>query len=82
MIKKCYTFREDPTSICFQCMFYFCDYCFKNRHSKEDTKNNKKEKIDYYLTFEVRCHKHELIPMNLFCVNEKGKLLRNLIIIL
>ena len=75
VIKKCDICQEDASSLCFQCMFYFCDSCFKLAHNKEKNKNHKKEKVDYYVPFDVRCPEHPLVPMNLFCVDDKGKLI-------
>ena len=53
-------------------MNYYCDSCFKIAHSKEETQSHKKEKIDYYVPIDLKCPEHNLIPMNLFCVDEKG----------
>ena len=75
VIKKCDICQEDASSLCFQCMFYFCDSCFKLAHNKEKNKNHKKEKVDYYVPFDVRCPEHPLVPMNLFCVDDKGRLI-------
>jgi len=71
-LKKCDICKGDATSLCFNCMNYFCDSCFKIAHSKEQTQSHKKEKIDYYVPIDVRCPEHKLVPMNLFCVDEKG----------
>ena len=75
IIKKCDICQKDSTSICFQCMHYFCDSCFKLSHNDETKKIHKKEKIDYYSPFDVRCPVHSLSPMNLFCIKEKGKII-------
>ena len=72
LIKKCEFCRGDASSLCFKCMNYYCDSCFKIAHSKEETQSHKKEKIDYYVPIDLKCPEHNLIPMNLFCVNEKG----------
>ena len=74
-IKKCDICKEDATTSCFKCMFYFCDSCFKIAHHKEENQSHKKEKIDYYVPVDLRCPEHNLNPMNLFCVDEKGNLL-------
>ena len=34
--------------------------------------NHKKEKIDYYVPIETRCHEHPNVALNLFCLDEKG----------
>ena len=72
LIKRCEFCRGDASSLCFKCMNYYCDSCFKIAHSKEETQSHKKEKIDYYVPIDLKCPEHNLIPMNLFCVNEKG----------
>ena len=81
MIKKCDICQKDASSLCFQCMFYFCEPCFKLAHNNEKNKNHKKEKIDYYIPFDLRCSEHPLVPMNLFCVDDKGNLYNYIIFI-
>ena len=71
-IKKCDYCKGDASSLCFKCMYYFCDSCFKLAHSKEETKFHKKEKVDYYVPMDLRCPDHFSTPMILFCVDEKG----------
>ena len=68
--KKCEFCKNDATCLCFQCMTYFCDSCFKLGHNNEKYKSHKKDKIDYFV--ELKCPVHKLYPMGLFCVNEKG----------
>ena len=69
---------EEATSLCPQCFSYYCDGCFKQVHEKENNKEHKKEKIDYYVPIDTRCPEHEKIIINLFCLDEKGKLYYNL----
>ena len=57
-IKKCDYCKGDASSLCFKCMYYFCDSCFKLAHSKEETKFHKKEKVDYYVPMDLRCPEH------------------------
>ena len=40
LIKKCNICKENATSLCFKCMFYFCDSCFQIAHKNEETKSN------------------------------------------
>ena len=35
----------------------------------------KKEKIDYFLPMDMKCPEHNLNPINLFCVDEKGNII-------
>ena len=69
---------EEATSLCPQCFSYYCDGCFKQVHEKENNKEHKKEKIDYYVPIDTRCPEHAKIIINLFCLDEKGKLYFNL----
>jgi len=43
-------------------------------HDKKENINHKKEKIDYYLPIELRCNEHQNVPLNLFCLDEKGNI--------
>ena len=70
--KKCDVCKNEPTSLCFKCMNYYCDSCFKIAHTKDEFKAHKKENIDYFISIDVRCPEHKLNPMNLFCLDEKG----------
>ena len=72
-LKKCETCLNDATCLCFQCMSYFCDNCFKLTHNNEIRKGHKKYKIDNFAPIDIKCPEHKLHPMLLFCVNEKGK---------
>ena len=53
-------------------MSYYCDNCFKISHNNEKRKSHKKEKIDYYVPIDIKCPEHGLVPMNLFCLDDKG----------
>ena len=46
--------------------------CFKFIHEKNRNKNHKKEKIDSFISFPLKCPDHPKDRINLFCVNEKG----------
>ena len=70
---KCDVCEQDASSLCFECMMYFCDTCYKNYHEKKISKNHKKEKLDYFMPVELKCHAHPKNPLNLFCTDEKGK---------
>ena len=64
---------EEAKVICHDCHFYFCEICFKFVHDRKKNKDHKKEKIDLFIPIETKCPEHEGSPMNLFCVDEKGK---------
>jgi len=74
-LKKCEICKIDSTCLCYLCKIYFCDSCFKQYHNNEEYKTHKKDKIDYYIPIDLKCPEHKLYPMELFCVNEKGKTL-------
>ena len=42
-------------------------------HDRKKNKDHKKEKIDLFIPIDTKCPEHEGSPMNLFCVDEKGK---------
>ena len=75
--KYCELCQSPATSLCFQCshIYYFCDSCYKFVHEKKENSNHKKEKIDYYLPIDTRCPQHQNVPLNLFCIDEKGNIL-------
>ena len=74
-LKKCdFCDTTDAICLCFQCMSYYCDSCYKLSHKSERKKVHKKEKIDYFAPIDIKCPEHELYPMDLFCVDEKGKI--------
>ena len=47
----CQICGEVAINICFECVMYLCDSCFKLIHDK--TKNHKKESIDYFVPFSL-----------------------------
>ena len=63
---------EDAKSLCPQCFSYYCDKCFKCVHEKEKNNEHKKEKVDLFVPIDTRCPEHNNIPINLFCIDEKG----------
>ena len=74
-IKICEVCKNDAKCLCFQCMSYFCDSCYKLSHSNEEYKTHKKDKIDYFVPIDLKCSSHKLHPMDLFCINDKGKII-------
>ena len=52
-------------------MSYYCDSCFNFFHNNEQRKTHKKENIDFYVPIDIKCPEHKLIPMNLFCIEDK-----------
>ena len=75
LIKKCEICGLNSTCLCFQRIEYSCDSCFKFIHDKELNSGHKKEKIDPYFPMDLKCPEHKKIPYNLFCIDEKVKLI-------
>ena len=71
--KKCDICGEQASSLCFNCIMYLCDSCFKLIHNKELNKNHSKEKIDYFAPIDLKCPEHSKIPLSLFCLNDMRK---------
>ena len=76
-IKKCEVCKGDASSLCFKCMLYFCESCFKIAHKNEESKSHQKEKIDYFCPIDTKCPTHKTHPIYLFCTDEKGKIKNN-----
>ena len=70
---------KEAKNLCWQCYSYYCDSCYKIVHDMEANKVHKKEKIDYFVPIELKCPKHSKNIINLFCIDEKGKLKYKLI---
>ena len=71
-IKKCEICESYASNLCFQCISYFCDNCYKFIHEKECNSKHKKEQIDPFVPIDLKCPTHFKNPLNLFCVDEKG----------
>ena len=50
-------------------MSYFCDSCFKIAYNNEENKLHKKDKIDYFVSINLKCSEHKLYPMGFFCID-------------
>ena len=73
LIKECDICGEMATSLCFKCVNYFCENCYKLIHEKKKNSSHIKEIIDPFVPFDLKCPDHPSIPINLFCADEKGK---------
>ena len=71
-IKKCELCLIEATCLCYKCMTYYCDSCYNLVHKNEERKYHIKEKIDYFVPLDLKCQEHKLIPLNLFCVDDKS----------
>ena len=74
--KKCDMCKvNEATSLCSNCFCYYCDDCYKPVHKLKENKDHIKEDIDYNVPIDTRCPDHDTIPINLFCLSEKGKII-------
>ena len=71
--KKCEICESEATCLCITCQNYFCDSCFKLIHDKEKNSKHQQEQIDPYVPINLKCSIHSKNPLNLFCLEEKGK---------
>ena len=80
--KLCEICGNDATSLCFKCISYFCEECYKYVHDKKINSQHRKEKIDYFVPYDTKCPQHPKIPITLFCKDEKGNKILYLFIII
>ena len=73
LIKNCEFCGVNATSLCFECLEYFRESCFKWVHEKQLKSTHKKENIDLYVPIDLKCPDHPNNSNNLFCVDDKGK---------
>ena len=79
--KTCDICRDaEATSLCPSCFCYYCDDCHKTVHIRQKNKDHKKEPIDYNVPIDTYCPDHDTIPINLFCLDKKGKIYSYIII--
>ena len=72
-IKSCEYCEANASCLCFECLEYFCESCFKYIHEKQKKSKHKKEDIDPYIPIDLKCPDHPNNANNLFCNDEKGK---------
>ena len=71
--KLCEICEELAKILCLNCNSYYCDTCSKFIHEKKKNSQHKKEEIDPYIPIDTKCQEHPDVPMNLFCLDDKGK---------
>ena len=71
--KYCDICDKIASMLCFDCVMYLCDSCFKFIHEQKINKIHKNEKIDYFVSFDLKCKEHPKDRINLFCLEENGK---------
>ena len=72
--KKCEICKCKATNICFECLSYLCDSCYKCIHDKEQNFFHHKDEIDSFISIDIKCPIHSKSAINLYCVNEKSKI--------
>ena len=72
--KSCELCGLKATCICFKCVMYFCDSCFKIIHNMKISNQHKKENLDLFVPMDIKCHKHPKDRINLFCLDENGNI--------
>ena len=70
-LNYCEYCEANSSCLCFECLEYYCDDCFKMIHSKQKRSKHKKELIDPYIPIDLKCPEHQKVPNNLFCLDEK-----------
>ena len=71
--KLCEICGKLASNICWECLSYFCDSCSKFVHNNKLNELHNLENINPYILIDTKCKNHPKIPLNLFCLNEKGK---------
>ena len=71
-ICQCEICNKKPSFICYKCMNYFCDICYKLIHEKKGLFQHKKEMIDYFIPIDSKCPSHPKYPNEYFCLDENG----------
>ena len=73
--KQCEICKDrEAITLCLDCHFYFYETCYKFVYDIKKNSNHKKEKIDLFIPIDTICPDHERVPMNLFCIDEKGNI--------
>ena len=70
-LNYCEYCEANSSCLCFECLEYYCDDCFKMIHSKQKKSKHKKELIDPYIPIDLKCPEHQKVPNNLLCLDEK-----------
>ena len=76
--KECQFCQSNANFLCFECNCYLCESCFNSIHNKQKNSSHKKKLLDPFVPIELNCQKHPKVPLNLFCLKEKGNLYKNI----
>ena len=72
-LKKCDLCNFESFWICFQCKKYYCDKCYKIIHDLKKSQGHKKELIDPFIYYDLKCSIHKTQQNSLFCLDDKSK---------
>ena len=72
--KYCEYCNSNASCLCFKCNSYFCEQCYKIIHNLRKDPQHKKEIYDPFVPIDLKCPEHPQDRINLFCVDEKGKI--------
>ena len=62
---------SDATCLCFTCLYYYFEKCFQIIHNLKKNITHKKELIDLYVSFDLKCPAHPNNAIELFCLEDK-----------
>ena len=71
---------NEAICLCPQCFSYYCDSCYKPVHDLKENKDHIKASIDYNVPIDIWCPDHKKNAINLFCLDEKGKIYYHIIL--
>ena len=71
--KKCEICESEATCLCFKCNFYLCDKCYKIIHDLKKSQGHKKELIDPFIYYDLKCSIHKTQQNSLLCLDDKSK---------
>ena len=70
---SCELCKNPASNICYDCSFYLCDSCFDYLHIKKVNSEHKKEKIEPIIPINIKCTKHQKMPLSFYYIEENSK---------
>ena len=70
---NCFICELNSSCLCFKCQNYYCEKCFKLVHDYKKNGEHKKELIDSFIFFDLKCTFHKDQINSLVCVEDKSK---------
>ena len=71
--KKCEICELEATCLWFKCNFYLCNKCYKIVHDLKQSPGHKKELIDPWIYYDLKCTLHNTQQNTLFCLDDKSQ---------